>query len=58
MSKKRISKSTKIKNLQKLKSIKPLIIFKVDKLIVTLRNQQQLSRWLSKYPEGTYTINS
>jgi hypothetical protein len=58
MSKKRISKSTKIKNLQKLKSIKPLIIFKVDKLIVTLSNQQQLSRWLSKYPEGTYTINS
>jgi hypothetical protein len=58
MSKKRISKSTKIKNLQKLKSIKPLIIFKVDKLIVTLSNQQQLSRWLSKYPEGTYTVNS
>ena len=58
MSRKRISKSTKIKNLQKLKSIKPLIIFKVDKLIVTLSNQQQLSRWLSKYPEGTYTINS
>ena len=58
MSKKRISKSTNIKNLQKLKSIKPLIIFKVDKLIVTLSNQQQLSRWLSKYPEGTYTINS
>ena len=58
MSKKRISKSTKIKNLQKLKSIKPLIIFKVDKLIFTLRNQQQLSRWLSKYPEGTYTVNS
>ena len=58
MSKKRISKSTKIKNLQKLKSIKPLIIFKVDKLIVTLSNQQQLSRWLCKYPEGTYTINS
>jgi hypothetical protein len=58
MSKKRISKSTKIKNLQKLKSIKPLIIFKVDKLIVTLRNQQQLSRWLSKYPQGSYTVNS
>ena len=58
MSKKRISKSTNIKNLQKLKAIKPLIIFKVDKLIVTLSNQQQLSRWLSKYPEGTYTINS
>ena len=58
MSKKRISKSTKIKNLQKLKSIKPLIIFKVDKLIVTLSNQQQLSRWLSKYPQGSYTVNS
>ena len=58
MSKKRISKSTKIKNLQKLKAIKPLIIFKVDKLIVTLSNQQQLSRWLSKYPQRSYTVNS
>ena len=58
MSKKRISKSTKIKNLQKLKAIKPLIIFNVDKLIVTLRNQQQLSRWLSKYPQWSYTVNS
>ena len=58
MSKKRISKSTRIKNFEKLKAVKPLIIFKTNKLVVTLSNKQQLSRWLIRYPEGTYTISS
>ena len=54
----RISKSKRIKNFERLKSIKPYIVFKANKLIVTLKNKEQLARWLLRYPEGTYTINS
>ena len=58
MLKKRISKAKKLKNFEKLKKIKPQIIFRANKLIVTLKNTEQLSRWLIKYPEGSYTINN
>ena len=57
MSKKRISKARKIKELEKLKTIKPLIVFKANKLVVTLKNKEQLKRWLIRHPEGSYTIN-
>jgi len=57
MSKKRISKAKKIKELEKLKKNKPLIVFKANKLVVTLKNKEQLKRWLIRHPEGSYTIN-
>ena len=58
MLKKRISKLAKSKFLEKIKQSKPSIIFKATNIIVTLKNKQQLSRWLDRYPNGTYTINS
>ena len=32
------------------------IIFKAENFFVTLRNKEQLKRWLDKYPEGQYEI--
>ena len=54
--KKSISKTMKIIN--KIKESAPKIIFKYKNLTVTLRNEKQLKRWTSLYPDGTFTINA
>tara|TARA_B100001758_G_C18314246_1_gene559589 strand:- start:388 stop:564 length:177 start_codon:yes stop_codon:yes gene_type:complete len=58
MTKRRIAKGKREKILNEIKNSTPSIIFKARNLIVTLRNKSQLKTWLSRYPEGTYTINS
>ena len=58
MTKRRIAKSKRKKILNEIKNSTPSIVFKARNLIVTLRNKSQLKTWLSRYPEGTYTINS
>ena len=58
MTTRRIAKSKREKILNEIKNSTPSIVFKARNLIVTLRNKSQLKTWLSRYPEGTYTINS
>ena len=58
--KKYTRKKSLVKTLKALKEIKdsvPKIIFKAKNLVVTLKNKQQLKRWLEIYPDGEYTIN-
>ena len=48
------------KALLKIESIKksvPKIVFKANNFVVTLKNKDQLSRWLEIYPEGKFNIN-
>ena len=52
--KKSIIKQEKI--LKEIKSRTPKIVFTVKNLIVTLRNINQLDRWLEMYPDGQYVI--
>ncbi|MDC3305882.1 hypothetical protein OAV36_03050 [Flavobacteriales bacterium] len=52
--KKSIIKQEKI--LKEIKSRTPKIVFTVKNLIVTLRNRNQLDRWLEMYPDGQYVI--
>ena len=40
-----------------MKNSAPKIVFRADNIIVTLRNKNQINRWLEIYPEGKYTIN-
>ena len=58
---KKYKRKKHIKNaLSKIEAIKknvPKIVFKANNLIITLKNKSQLSRWLERYPEGTYKIN-
>ena len=54
-------KKSKLKTMKIIDAIKkgtPRIIFKTRSFIVTLRNKDQLSRWLKMYPESTYEIIS
>ena len=44
-------------NLLKIKNKVPKIIFKAQNLVVTLKNESQLKKWLELYPQGKYTIN-
>tara|TARA_B100000214_G_C23903128_1_gene597486 strand:+ start:595 stop:780 length:186 start_codon:yes stop_codon:yes gene_type:complete len=53
--KKSLSKTNKV--LQEIKNRVPNIIFKAHNIVVTLKNKNQLQRWLELYPEGRYTIN-
>jgi len=48
------------KALEKIEMIKksvPKIVFTANNLVVTLKNKDQLSRWLEIYPNGKYSIN-
>ena len=40
-----------------IKNSTPKIIFRAHNIVVTLRNKNQINRWLEIYPEGKYTIN-
>ena len=61
MEKKKYKRKKNInKALDKIELIKksvPKIVFKANNLIVTLKNKNQLNRWLEIYPEGKYQIN-
>jgi hypothetical protein len=46
-----------IETFNKMKNNVPNIIFRAEKLIVTLKNKHQLNKWLEIYPNGVYTIN-
>ena len=52
--KKSLKKTMKI--LNDIKNTAPKIIFKAQNLVVTLRNESQLNRWLQLYPDGKYKI--
>jgi len=56
MIKRKKSSSQKEKIIKEIKNRTPKIIFTVKNLIVTLRNRNQLDRWLEMYPEGQYVI--
>ena len=48
------------KTIQEINFIKrsvPKIIFRSKNLVVTLKNKEQIKRWLELYPDGTYQIN-
>jgi len=60
----KVKKSKRKKSLKrtydaliKIKSKVPKIIFKAQNLVVTLKNENQLNKWLELYPQGKYTIN-
>ncbi len=53
--KKSLKKTFKV--LNDMKNKVPKIIFKANNIVVTLKTETQLSKWLSMYPEGTYTVN-
>ena len=40
-----------------MKNSAPKIVFRAHNIVVTLRNKNQINRWLEIYPEGKYTIN-
>jgi hypothetical protein len=56
MIKRKKSSSQKEKIIQEIKNRTPKIVFTVKNLIVTLRNRNQLDRWLEMYPDGQYVI--
>ena len=60
MKKKYKRKKSLKKTIQEINLIKkrvPKIIFRAKNLVVTLKNKDQIKRWLELYPDGTYQIN-
>tara|TARA_B110000196_G_scaffold137289_1_gene118952 strand:- start:100 stop:282 length:183 start_codon:yes stop_codon:yes gene_type:complete len=60
MKKKYKRKKSLKKTIQEINIIKksvPKIIFRAKNLVVTLKNKEQIKRWLELYPDGTYQIN-
>jgi len=60
MKKKYKRKKSLKKTIQEINLIKksvPKIIFRAKNLVVTLKNRDQIKRWLELYPDGTYQIN-
>lgn len=43
--------------LKKIKQTVPAIVFKAKNIVVTLRDKNQLKKWIELYPQGTFTIN-
>ena len=56
MSKRKKSLSKKNKIIAEIKKRTPKIVFTAKNLIVTLRNRNQLDRWLEIYPDGKYVV--
>lgn len=60
MKKKYKRKKSLKKTFQEINVIKksvPKIIFRAKNLVVTLKNKEQIKRWIELYPDGTYQIN-
>ena len=55
--KRRKSLKKTIQEINVIKKSVPKIIFRAKNLVVTLKNKQQIKRWLELYPDGTYQIN-
>ena len=55
--KRRKSLKKTIQEINVIKKSVPKIIFRAKNLVVTLKNKEQIKRWLELYPEGTYQIN-
>jgi len=55
--KRRKSLKKTIQEINVIKKSVPKIIFRAKNLVVTLKNKDQIKRWLELYPEGTYQIN-
>ena len=56
MSARKKTTSKRDKMIAEIKRRTPKIIFTAKNLIVTLRNRNQLDRWLEMYPDGQYVI--
>ena len=60
MKKKYKRKKSLKKTIQEINVIKksvPKIIFRAKNLVVTLKNKEQIKKWIELYPDGTYQIN-
>ena len=55
--KRRKSLKKTIQEINIIKKSVPKIIFRAKNLVVTLKNKEQIKRWLELYPDGTYEIN-
>jgi hypothetical protein len=55
--KRRKSLKKTIQEINVIKKSVPKIIFRAKNLVVTLKNKEQIKRWLELYPDGTYQIN-
>ena len=55
--KRRKSLKKTIQEINVIKKSVPKIIFRAKNLVVTLKNKDQIKRWLDLYPDGTYQIN-
>ena len=55
--KRRKSLKKTIQEINVIKKSVPKIIFRAKNLVVTLKNKEQIKRWLELYPDGTYEIN-
>ena len=55
--KRRKSLKKTIQEINVIKKSVPKIIFRAKNLVVTLKNKEQIKRWLELYPEGTYEVN-
>lgn len=58
MRKRRKTFKTALKQIEKIRNSVPKIIFKTKNLVVTLKDKNQLKKWIKLYPEGEYIINS
>ena len=56
MSKRKKSPRKREKILAEIKKRTPNIVFTARNLVVTLRNRNQLNRWLEMYPDGKYVV--
>ena len=54
--KRRKSLKKTIQEINVIKKSVPKIIFRAKNLVVTLKNKEQIKRWLKLYPDGTYQI--
>ena len=55
--KRRKSLKKTIQEINVIKKSVPKIIFRAKNLVVTLKNKEQIKRWIELYPDGTYEIN-
>ena len=55
--KRRKSLKKTIQEINVIKKSVPKIIFRAKNLVVTLKNKDQIKRWIDLYPDGTYQIN-
>jgi hypothetical protein len=55
--KRRKSLKKTIQEINVIKKSVPKIIFRAKNLVVTLKNKEQIKKWIELYPDGTYQIN-